>query len=56
MPIFSKRDHTFGDTHLCSGAFATRVPELRPSVIVLLKRSLIDEDDEVVYDGVGVFS
>ena len=55
MPIFSKRDHTSGDTHQCSGAFATRVPELRPSVIVLLKRSLIDEDDEVVYDGVGAF-
>lgn len=29
------------------GAFATRVPELRPSVLALLKRSLGDEDDEV---------
>jgi len=29
------------------GAFATRVPELRPSIIVLLRRSLVDEDDEV---------
>lgn len=29
------------------GSFATRVPELRNSVITLLKRSLIDEDDEV---------
>jgi coatomer subunit gamma len=29
------------------GAFAIRVPELRPSVVTLLKRSLADEDDEV---------
>ena len=29
------------------GAFATRVPELRPSVVALLRRSLGDEDDEV---------
>ncbi|KAJ1419563.1 adaptin N terminal region-domain-containing protein [Ochromonadaceae sp. CCMP2298] len=29
------------------GSFATRVPELRPSVVTLLKRSLADEDDEV---------
>eukprot|EP01038_Epipyxis_sp_PR26KG_P005402 gene5402-7486_t len=29
------------------GAFAIRVPELRPSVVALLKRSLNDEDDEV---------
>jgi len=29
------------------GAFATRVPELRPSIVVLLRRSLTDEDDEV---------
>ena len=29
------------------GAFATRVPELRPSIVVLLRRSLVDEDDEV---------
>lgn len=29
------------------GAFATRVPELRPSVVSLLRRSLGDEDDEV---------
>lgn len=29
------------------GAFATRVPELRPSVLTLLRRSLGDEDDEV---------
>lgn len=29
------------------GAFATRVPDLRPSVVALLKRSLGDEDDEV---------
>lgn len=29
------------------GTFATRVPELRPSIIALLKRSLTDEDDEV---------
>jgi coatomer protein complex subunit gamma len=30
------------------GVFATRVKELRPSIIVLLRRSLQDEDDEVV--------
>ena len=29
------------------GSFATRVPELRPSIVVLLRRSLTDEDDEV---------
>lgn len=29
------------------GTFATRVPELRTSVVSLLKRSLADEDDEV---------
>jgi len=29
------------------GAFATRVPDLRPSVATLLTRSLTDEDDEV---------
>jgi len=29
------------------GVFATRVPELRPSVSILLQRSLGDEDDEV---------
>jgi len=29
------------------GSFATRVPDLRPSMIALLKRSLSDEDDEV---------
>lgn len=29
------------------GAFATRVPELRPSVCILIKRSLDDDDDEV---------
>jgi coatomer protein complex subunit gamma len=29
------------------GVFATRVKELRPSIIVLLRRSLQDEDDEV---------
>jgi len=29
------------------GAFATRVPELRASVLALLRRSLGDEDDEV---------
>lgn len=29
------------------GAFATRVPELRPSLVALLTRSLGDEDDEV---------
>lgn len=29
------------------GTFATRVKELRPSIIVLLRRSLSDEDDEV---------
>lgn len=29
------------------GAFAARVPELRPSLISLLSRSLADEDDEV---------
>ena len=29
------------------GSFATRVQELRPSVSVLIKRSLVDEDDEV---------
>mmetsp|Transcript_16869 Transcript_16869/g.25392 ORF Transcript_16869/g.25392 Transcript_16869/m.25392 type:complete len:953 (+) Transcript_16869:1-2859(+) len=29
------------------GSFATRLPELRPSIIILLKRSLSDDDDEV---------
>lgn len=29
------------------GSFAIKVPELRPSLITLLSRSLIDEDDEV---------
>jgi coatomer protein complex subunit gamma len=29
------------------GTFATRVPELRPSIVSLLKSSLADEDDEV---------
>jgi coatomer protein complex subunit gamma len=29
------------------GAFAMRVPELRPSLVILLKRSLSDDDDEV---------
>ena len=29
------------------GTFATRVKELRPSIVVLLRRSLADEDDEV---------
>jgi coatomer protein complex subunit gamma len=29
------------------GTFATRVPDLRPSIIALLRRSLADEDDEV---------
>jgi coatomer protein complex subunit gamma len=29
------------------GAFALRVPELRPSLSVLLRRSLSDDDDEV---------
>lgn len=29
------------------GAFAARVPELRPSIVTLLRRSLVDEDDEV---------
>lgn len=29
------------------GAFALRVPDLRLSIVALLKRSLIDEDDEV---------
>lgn len=29
------------------GTFASRVPELRDSIIILLKRSLTDEDDEV---------
>ena len=29
------------------GAFATRVADLRPSIVVLLRRSLTDEDDEV---------
>ena len=29
------------------GTFASRVPELRPSIIILLRRSLGDEDDEV---------
>lgn len=29
------------------GCFAARVPELRSSIIILLKRSLMDEDDEV---------
>jgi coatomer subunit gamma len=29
------------------GAFATKVAELRPSIVVLLRRSLTDEDDEV---------
>lgn len=29
------------------GTFATRVPELRPSIVALLRRSLSDEDDEV---------
>jgi len=31
------------------GAFATRVSDLRPSIVVLLRRSLTDEDDEVNY-------
>ena len=30
-----------------SGIFATRVPDLRPSIIELLQKSLADEDDEV---------
>lgn len=29
------------------GAFASRLPELRPSILILLKRSLTDDDDEV---------
>ena len=29
------------------GSFASRVAELRPSIIILLSRSLVDEDDEV---------
>lgn len=29
------------------GAFATRVPELRTSVSILIRRSLVDDDDEV---------
>ena len=29
------------------GIFATKLPELRPSIVILLKRSLSDEDDEV---------
>lgn len=29
------------------GTFATRVPDLRPSIIELLQKSLADEDDEV---------
>lgn len=29
------------------GLFALRVPELRPSIVILLQRSLTDEDDEV---------
>jgi coatomer subunit gamma len=29
------------------GVFAVRVPDLRPSIVILLKRSLQDEDDEV---------
>jgi coatomer protein complex subunit gamma len=29
------------------GLFATKLPELRPSIIVLLRRSLADDDDEV---------
>lgn len=29
------------------GTFATQLPELRPSIVLLLKRSLCDEDDEV---------
>lgn len=29
------------------GTFATQLPEVRPSVILLLRRSLCDEDDEV---------
>jgi coatomer subunit gamma len=29
------------------GAFAVRLPELRPSILILLKRSLTDDDDEV---------
>lgn len=29
------------------GAFATRLPELRQSILILLKRSLTDDDDEV---------
>lgn len=31
----------------CLGAFATRVPELRQSCTILIRRSLTDEDDEV---------
>jgi coatomer protein complex subunit gamma len=29
------------------GIFATKLPELRPSIVILLRRSLADEDDEV---------
>jgi coatomer subunit gamma len=29
------------------GIFATKLPELRPSIVILLRRSLSDEDDEV---------
>lgn len=31
----------------CLGAFATRVPELKQSCTILIRRSLTDEDDEV---------
>ena len=33
--------------YLLLGTFATRVPDLRPSIIELLQKSLADEDDEV---------
>ena len=33
-----------------SGTFATRVPDLRPSIIELLQKSLADEDDEVQFE------
>jgi len=38
------------------GSFAMRVPELRPSVTVLIRRSLSDDDDEVRDRAAGIIS
>ena len=38
------------------GSFAMRVPELRPSVTILIRRSLSDDDDEVRDRAAGIIS